>query len=930
MKGGPEFQLKQTNVSQPQLSHQNSLQSVAASLTASEGYWSASENTSSSGEDKRPFFQTPPSQNRTPTSSQSHEQVLPSTEAPVTTSLRGVGIPRQQPAHTYTHERPQSPAVSTIAEERPRTRDTRHSAVRDMDTESLATTPGQDTTPYIRFAIDQLTRDEEVRGSRVYPEIRQAVQDEDADDYPVERIVPDHGLGYMAQEQRTQQRMSQQAPLHVRRPSSGRAQLVQIRKNSQSPKPTSPKAAHSSSQPPVPASPPQQQFYNTPAHQRQQSQPRPSSPRVQKDVFVAASPSNAQLHFLPAILRPVWLGFYMLLCLLVLAALIFSAIYSNRSGGIGLWDYGSFGDGRYFIFQYLPTLMGALVLLWLIQIQTALQRVMPFVSMASDSFHRRSQAVFLRLYPMQWLLPNTEHFRAGHRRVGSCYLVFWLFTWTIPLLASAFNVRYDVTRSIWRWTAVQGVIWTVIVLYILLVIALLVLLVFLIRNPSGLRWDPRSLADIISFLERSNNLADYNGSETFEKADWQRVSGRADRIGYWTTTKRPTDTFYGIGEEGGETRSYAVEQGQIREKAERTAASGNDFSIRMDIRSPDVRLRYLPWYLKDTSAIAWVVVACILLIAFYVGSFVNSAVRLGFLPQVFARTNSGGFSASNFLYSFIPALIGHFLFLALLSLDYSFRVLQPYISLASKGGATAEQSLLVDYVCRLPFSVTLSAIENRHFQTAVLSLVSLISVALPVIAGGCFWTQYYDNQDTVRVAADLPAYYALCFFLALYTVSLFALIPGRHRAALPHRSNTVAEIISWVYQSPILADRAFSRPQTKPELVARLMGSAYLENTWTRSVASLVRPSRNNLRDDSPTDPALLANNTSKQPTQENHDSATEPGTIKYGFGIHVGRDGLEHLGIDRVRRGGDRSGRELVIYEEQAKKKRKSWTDQV
>ncbi|CBX95041.1 predicted protein [Plenodomus lingam JN3] len=108
------------------------------------------------------------------------------------------------------------------------------------------------------------------------------------------------------------------------------------------------------------------------------------------------------------------------------------------------------------------------------------------------------------------------------------------------------------------------------------------------------------------------------------------------------------------------------------------------------------------------------------------------------------------------------------------------------------------------------------------------------------------------------------------------------------------------------------------------------MGSAYLENTWTRSVASLVRPSRNNLRDDSPTDPALLANNTSKQPTQENHDSATEPGTIKYGFGIHVGRDGLEHLGIDRVRRGGDRSGRELVIYEEQAKKKRKSWTDQV
>ncbi|KAI8937547.1 hypothetical protein NX059_005264 [Plenodomus lindquistii] len=924
MSVGPEFQLKQTNVSQPQLSHQNSQQSVAASLAASEGYWSASENTSSSGDDRRPRYQTPPSQHRSP--AQSHEQLLLHTDAPVT-SLRGVGIPRQQPPHTYTHDRPQSPAVSTIAEERPRTQDTRHSATRDMDTDSQATTPGQDTTPYIRFAIDQLTRDEEVRGSRVYPELRQPIPEDDDDDYPVERMVPDHGLGYMAQEQRTQQRMSQQQPLipHARKHSSGRAQLVQIPKPSQSPK-----SAQSFSRPRVPSSPPQQQFYNTPPHQRQDSQPHTSPSRVHKDVFVANSPSHAQLHFLPAILRPVWLAFYILLCLIVLAALIFTAVYSNRSGTVGLWDYVTFGDGRYFIFQYLPTLIGALMLLWLIHIQTALQRIMPFVSMASDSFHRRSQGVFLRLYPMQWLLPNIEHFRAGHRRVGACHIVFWLFTWTIPLLASAFNVRYDLERSVWRWTAVQGVIWTVVVLYILLIIALLVLMVFLIRNPSGLRWDPRSLADIISFLERSNNLADYNGSETFEKGDWHLVSGRADRIGYWTTTKRPTDTFYGIGEEGGETRSYAVEQGQIRERAERTASQAHDFSIRMDIRSPEIRLRYLPWYLKDTSVIAWVVIASILLIAFFVVSFVNSAVRLGFLPQVFARTDDGGFSASNFLYSFIPAVIGNFLFLSLLSLDYSMRVLQPYISLASKGGATAEQSLLVDYACRLPISVTLSAIENRHFQTAVLSLVSLISVALPVIAGGCFWTQYYDDEATVRVAADLPGYYALCFFLALYTVSLFVLIPSRRRAALPHRSNTVAEIISWVYQSPILADRAFSRPQTKPELVARLMGSTYLEKTWTRSVASLVRPSKNNLRDDSPTDPALLEKNGSKERNYDKHDSITDPGKIKYGFGIHVGRDGLEHLGIDRVRRGGDRSGRELVIYEEQMKNKRKSWTEQV
>ncbi|KAF2034402.1 hypothetical protein EK21DRAFT_97499 [Setomelanomma holmii] len=913
----PEYQLKHTNVSRPRLSHQGSQQSVAASIAASEGYYSLADNSSSESDDKssKPLFQTPPSHHRTP--AQSHEHLLQDNSASIT-SLRGVGIPRQQPQQAHLHQPPQSPTVSTIAEERPGTQETRNSQLRaEMDAESNATTPGQDTTPYIRFAIDQLTRDEEVRGSRVYPQVERPIEEEE--DYPVERIVSDDGLGYMAREQATQQRMSQyQPPKPEPQPSTrtttGKRKPVPV---------------------PMPMGVPEAPRSQYPA---QSSYPQqPPSPRAPRDVFVASTQPHAPLHFLPGVLRPVWLGLFIFLCVLMLAGLIFSAVYSNRSGGIGLCDYGTFGDGRYFVFEYLPTLLGMVIFLWLIQIQTALQRIMPFVSMASNSFHRRSEAVFLRLYPTQFLLPNTQHFRAGHRRIGVCYLVFWLFTWTIPLLASAFNVRYGLDRSIWRWVAVQGVIWTVVALYISLIIALVVLMLFLIRNETGLKWDPRSLADVIALLERSNIMADYNGSETFENGDWHLVANRADRIGYWTTTKRPNDVFYGIGEEGGEIRRFSVEQGRIREKGpereypDTTRGDQNEFSIRMDIRSPGVRLRYLPWYLKDGPVIAWIVIAVILFVAFLVVSFVNSAVRFGFLPQVFARTNVGGFSASNFLYSFVPALIGQFLFLAILSLDYSLRVLQPYISLSSKGGATAETSLLVDYACRLPLSVTLSAMENKHFQTAVLSLVSLISISLPILAGGCFWTQYYDTESVVRVSADLPGYYALCFFLALYTLSLLALIPGRRRAALPHRSNSLAEIISWVYQSPLLTDRAFARPQTKPDLVARLMGTTYMERTWSRSLVNLVRPSRDNLRADSPTDPALGEKKRARKERRELSGESADPWMIRYGFGIHVGRDGLEHLGIDRVRRG-NRSGpgRELVIWEEQRKNKRKSWNEAV
>lgn len=886
----PEFHLKQTNVSHPRLSHSHSQQSLAASQAASEGFYSFSDsgNTTSSSENgsyrQRPRFQTPPSHTRTPAAS--HEQLqLQHPEQPLA-SLRGVGVPRQygQSSQPTAGERP----FSTIAEERERPE-----TAAAMDSASVATTPGQETTPYIRFAIDQLTRDEEVRGTRMYPMDDEPVQQQSSyhnqdEEYPVERIVSNDSLGYMEREQKTQQRLSQHQPQRFppqHTPSRSRDSIGRVHHN-----------------------------------------PTPSQSRSQRDVFIAHSVPQAQYNFRPAILRPLWLAIFTFLCILMLAALIFCAVFSNMDNGAGLWDYGVFGDDRYFLFRYLPTLLGALLYLWLIQVQVALQRVIPFISMTSNQHRQRSEAIFLPLHPMQFLLPRLEYFKAGQPLIGFCFVIFWLSSWTLPLLASSFNVRFSDDKAVWRWIAVQGVIWTAAVLYALLVVALLTMF-FVLRNDTGLKWDPRSLADIIVLLERSNIVNEYAGSETFQKKeDWECLKDRPSRIGHWTTTRRPKDIFHGLGEEGAPTRRFSVEDGWIREKGpereypdrsmtEKGGKRSNDFSIRMDIRNPAIRLRYLPWYLKNASVAVWIVFALILLVAFLVVSFLDNAIRLGFLPQVWARSDAAGFSASNFLYSFVPAVIGHVLFLIVLTFDYSLRALRPYMSLSSKGGATAETSLLVDYTSRLPLSVTFAALENQHYQNAILSLVSLCSIAIPVLAGGCFWSQWYGNDEIVRVAADLSGFYALCFFLALYAMSLTALWPSRHRAALPHASSSLAEIISWLYQSPVLADRSFNRPKTKPELVARLMGSAYLERTWAQSLSSLVRPSRDNLRA-VPTE--------KKHVSTDTQDSAVDPGRIKYGFGIHVGRDGQEHLGIDRVHRGGGRSGRELVIWEEQ---NRKSWS---
>lgn len=59
------------------------------------------------------------------------------------------------------------------------------------DLDSAPPTPNTDDTPYIRFAIDQITRDEHVLKSQ------RPTTATSEDSYPVDRIIPDQGLGYV-------------------------------------------------------------------------------------------------------------------------------------------------------------------------------------------------------------------------------------------------------------------------------------------------------------------------------------------------------------------------------------------------------------------------------------------------------------------------------------------------------------------------------------------------------------------------------------------------------------------------------------------------------------------------------------------------------------------------------------------------------------
>ncbi len=449
------------------------------------------------------------------------------------------------------------------------------------------------------------------------------------------------------------------------------------------------------------------------------------------------------------------MSLFFILCASMLAGLVFCVIWSQRNKG--LWDYRGFGDVRYFIFQYLPTILGMIILIWLFQIQAAVQRISPYLAMASPTDRSRAEGAFLDLHVSQFILPTFQHFRAGQPVIGLCFLVFWLFLFSIPLLASVFGVRFvgEASDGVWRWTAVRSVMWAAIALYALLLVALVTLCSWLWRRETGLRWDPRSIADVIALLERSNVMSDYYSSETFASTQEFRdcLDGRADRLGYWHTSRRPQDVFYGIGEGGLEARGYAVDKGKITEKGVQREYTwpgvdlekqepGHQPSFWRDIRSSRVRFRHIPWFLKDTFVVAWVVTAFVLLVALLVISFLNRNIQRGFESRLAVAPDAGkllfrlfnysfsknrrltfvsadGFSTSNFLYSFVPATVGLILYLLILPIDLNFRRLQPFAALSVRGGATAEESLLVDYSARLPISVTIAARTSSILSSSI-------------------------------------------------------------------------------------------------------------------------------------------------------------------------------------------------------------------
>ncbi|RFU74548.1 phosphoribosylaminoimidazole-succinocarboxamide synthase [Trichoderma arundinaceum] len=554
----------------------------------------------------------------------------------------------------------------------------------------------------------------------------------------------------------------------------------------------------------------------------------PVSKDMQKDLDPHGR-THQPLTFKPRILRAFSMAVLAILILLMMAALIFSARYSYSHSGLTPYP-GSIYSGQYFLFRILPQLLGSIIFIYAQSIVTASLRVLPFTAMASEDPRTRYMALFQKLYLASFLLPQF----VGPWQFKVFDAATWLAIFTIPLQSAAFTCILVHER--WIWAPVQAVVWALVALYGILFLATVILMVYWIVQWTGLAWDIRSIGDLLPLLNRSNVMTSYRRSDLAEndKAFKSQLHERwFDRLGYWKAEDMTTGgIWYAIGTSP--DQDAGIGYGVMGKKGSNDPYVDSKEAVPSSFIET-ARGRYLPLCLRNGPLLASVAVTLLLLVALVVVSFLpQTRLESGFLPMLSAKPDRNAFSPADFVFSFVPALIGMILFLQFQAIDQSLRILQPWADLYDVNGSLAQRSLLADYAACLPLQSTWRALRNGHWRVAAISLLATLFISIPILGGGLLMA-LTGTDRTVRMYPSMPVFGVLLAFLFLYVGGLSLMVPHRRQFLLPRSVSSIAGIISLCSAEELTQDAAFRSVRGRKDLESRLgvgRDDAADESSW--------------------------------------------------------------------------------------------------
>ncbi|KAL7795812.1 hypothetical protein V8C37DRAFT_373531 [Trichoderma ceciliae] len=654
-------------------------------------------------------------------------------------------------------------------------------------------TPGVDDTPYIQYALQALVGGQ----STSFPS---HLVSGSSDDY-FERYEPTRGFDESA---------GYSPPTLQDRVARG------------NPRPAPPQG------PPSPLQPPRRSTASFDPTGASSSRWVPVSKIMQKDIDPHGR-TYQPLTFKPRILRAFSMTILAILILLMMAALVFSARYSHEHSGLTPYP-GSIYSGQYFLFRILPQLLASIIFIYAQGVVTASLRALPFTAMASEDPRARYMALFRRLYPTSFLLPQF----IGPWQFRVFDIATWLAIFTIPLQSSAFTCI--LVHEKWTWAPVQAIVWALVALYGILLLATVILMVYWLVQWTGLAWEIRSIGDLLPLLNRSNVMASYRRKDLAENAKVFKDQLRErwfDRLGYWKAEDVTTGgIWYAIG--------TPPDQGSGIATAAMGEKASKELFVDLNEAVPNSALevargRHLPLCLRNGPILASVAVTFLLLVALVVVSFLpQTRLESGFLPMLSAKPDRNAFSPADFVFSFVPALIGMILFLHFQAIDQSLRILQPWADLYDVNGSLAQRSLLADYAACLPLQSTWRALRNGHWRVAAVSLLAILFISIPVLGGGLLMALTGPDR-TVRMYPSMPIFGVLLAFLFLYVGGLSLMVPHRRQFLLPRSVTSIAGIVSLCSAEELTQDAAFRSVRGRKDLESRLgvgRDDARDESSW--------------------------------------------------------------------------------------------------
>ncbi|KAF2001836.1 hypothetical protein P154DRAFT_533441 [Amniculicola lignicola CBS 123094] len=484
----------------------------------------------------------------------------------------------------------------------------------------------------------------------------------------------------------------------------------------------------------------------------------------------------------------------------------------------------SYRDIRYVI-RYAPALIGTMTQLAYRSVFDSYARLEPYIAMADSKKDLPAwKKDARRTIAIPYIPPASLMLEAFRSRR-------WLrFTLRICLGLTGFITGFKsglssstATPTGYIVTVYPNLTFVLIGIYTLNICATIWILLSLWSCTTGLKWDPVTIADQVALFHNSNILREFQQLEAHPtKWSWQILGSRTYRIGYWLKGK-------------GQNKSIVCCIG--RESVPRVTTSQRRRIIKFEERLLETRAprtntshsAHAPKHTSPKDTLIGTTPFILLGSSFFGGLFIKNNWHTSqvhhnqtdSIPESFNVTSDpsqplvfiggGPSSAAKELVVYIltfrtlPVSLASIFAIGIMgAVDAGHRFSQPFANMFNKH-ASAEDTILLNYLWGIPVAVTVEALKKKHWKVAWFSLLALLNPFFPILVSGLFTITNTGPRIIFKV--DNVAFYLVFAYLVVYTLSLPFAWPRWNRR-LPRNCYSIADILSLCYASSMVRNPA--------------------------------------------------------------------------------------------------------------------------